>query len=82
VLIKTVTQAIPTYAMSMFKVSQELCNPIHAMITGFWWGHKQEERKCIGLVGQTCVSKKRMGAWVLGIWKPLTMHYWQNSAGD
>jgi len=45
VLIKAAAQTILTYAMSIFKFLQELCNNIHATISKFWWGHKQEERK-------------------------------------
>jgi len=47
-LIKIVAQAIPTYAMSIFKFSQGLCNNIHATISKFWWGHKQEGARFIG----------------------------------
>ena len=45
VLIKVIAQAIPTYAMSVFKFIKDLCNSIQSAITRFWWGHKQEERK-------------------------------------
>jgi len=45
VLIKAVAQAIPTYSISVFKFSQELCQSIQAAITKFWWAYKQEERK-------------------------------------
>ena len=46
VLIKTIAQAILTYAMSVFKFPHELCKNIHATITpGFDGGHKQDEWK-------------------------------------
>ena len=37
-LIKTVAQAVPTFAMSVFKISLELCEEIQKKVTKFWWG--------------------------------------------
>jgi len=45
VLIKVVTQAIPTYIMGLFKLPKELYHTNQSSIIRFWWGHKQEERK-------------------------------------
>jgi len=47
VLIKVVAQAIPSYAMSIFSFTKDLCNTIQATINRFWWGHKQEDRSKI-----------------------------------
>lgn len=38
VMIKSVITSIPTYAMSVFKLSITLCAEINAMIARFWWG--------------------------------------------
>lgn len=44
-LIKAVAHAIPTYAMSLFKFSKELCHTIRTSINRLWWGHKEGEQK-------------------------------------
>ena len=44
VLIKAIAQAIPTYAMSVFKISQGLCDDIQKVIAKFWWGSKNDRK--------------------------------------
>ena len=45
ILIKTVAQATPTYTMSCFKSPDSLCRELNAMMSSFWWGQKDKERK-------------------------------------
>lgn len=44
VLLKSVTMAMPTYAMSCFKLPARLCREINAKMANFWGG--EEEGKC------------------------------------
>ena len=45
ILLKAVIQAIPTFAMSCFKLPATLCNDIEALIRKFWWGQRGNQRK-------------------------------------
>lgn len=45
-LIKAVAQAVPAYAVSVFKVPLGVCDDIQKAIANFWWGSKKEKR-CI-----------------------------------
>ena len=45
ILIKAAAQAIPTYAMSVFKLPIGLCDDMEKMIRNFWWGQRGTERK-------------------------------------
>lgn len=44
VLTKALKQAIPAYAMSIFKIRQGLCSEIEKAIARFWWGSLDTHR--------------------------------------
>ncbi|XP_058783870.1 uncharacterized protein LOC131658613 [Vicia villosa] len=45
VLIKAVAQAIPTFIMSCYKLPDCVCDEIESILSRFWWGSKEGERK-------------------------------------
>ena len=45
VLIKTVSQAIPTYSMSLFKLPKTLCDNINSSLAKYWWSQNKDEKK-------------------------------------
>ena len=45
ILIKVLAQATLTYTMSCFKLLDLLCKELDAMMSSFWWGQKDKERK-------------------------------------
>lgn len=45
VLIKAISQDIPSYIMSFFKLPKEVCKDIEGLMARFWWGAKNGERK-------------------------------------
>ncbi|KAH9800659.1 hypothetical protein KPL71_000753 [Citrus sinensis] len=45
ILIKAVAQAVPAYAISVFKLPKGLCEDIQKAIAKFWWGSKKDRHK-------------------------------------
>ncbi|KAH9769811.1 reverse transcriptase domain-containing protein [Citrus sinensis] len=44
ILIKAVAQAVPAYAMSVFKLPLGLCEEMQKAIARFWWGNNEDHR--------------------------------------
>ncbi|KAH9768956.1 reverse transcriptase domain-containing protein [Citrus sinensis] len=44
VLIKAAVQAIPAFAMSVFKIPLGICEDIQRIVANFWWGSNRERR--------------------------------------
>ena len=62
VLIKTVAQAIPTYLMSIFKISRAVCDGMNSVLAKYWQGQTQNERKIHWINwGKLCTPKNRGG---------------------
>lgn len=45
ILIKTVIQAVPTYAMACFDLTKALCESISQLVCKFWWANQEDEDK-------------------------------------
>ena len=62
VLIKTMAQAIPTYSMSMFKISKKIYDDINSMLAKYWWGQTRNEKKIHWIKWEKlCKSKEKEG---------------------
>ena len=62
VLIKSVAQAIPSYAMSCFRLPTRLCSEIEVLIRKFWWGENGDKGKMHWIKwGDMCQSKTKGG---------------------
>jgi hypothetical protein len=61
VLIKAVTQAIPTYSMPCFKLPRGLCDQINSLIRSFWWGSKKGKRKTCWVSWERMTMPKYLG---------------------
>ncbi|PKA51938.1 putative mitochondrial protein [Apostasia shenzhenica] len=44
IMIKAIAQAIPTYAMSIFKLPTTLCKEIENIISRFWWRYSSKSK--------------------------------------
>uniref|UniRef100_A0A803PFI6 Reverse transcriptase zinc-binding domain-containing protein n=1 Tax=Cannabis sativa TaxID=3483 RepID=A0A803PFI6_CANSA len=56
VLIKSVLQSLPSYAMNVFLLTEEICKDIERMMSKFWWRSKSTETS-----GIYWISWKRLG---------------------
>ena len=62
ILIKIVTQAIPTYIMGIFKIPKTLCDTINSILAKYWWGQTKNEKKIHWINWkELCTPKKKGG---------------------
>lgn len=61
VLIKSVAQAIPSYAMSCFDITKGLCDEMSSMMCRFWWAQQEKENKLHWVAWPTMASRKEKG---------------------
>ena len=61
ILIKAVAQATPTYTMSCFKIPDTLCKELNSMMSNFWWGQKNRERKVAWVSWEKLCTPKEDG---------------------
>ena len=55
-------QAIPTYSMSMFKISKKIYDDINSMLAKYWWGQTRNEKKIHWIKWEKlCKSKEKEG---------------------
>jgi len=40
--VKVVAQAIPAYAMSVFRLPREFCHDVHSTVYRYWWVPKRD----------------------------------------
>jgi len=45
ILIKSIAQAVPTYAIMLFKIPKTICNRMTNATSHFWWGHDEDKRR-------------------------------------
>jgi hypothetical protein len=62
VLIKSVIQAVPAYAMSCFQLSKKMCKQLSSISANFWWADTEDQKK-VHWIGwpKMCRSKGRGG---------------------
>ena len=60
-LLKEVAQAIPTYAMSVFKFPKKICKGITDAMSQYWWGDEDDRRKTHWLAWPKTLAHKTQG---------------------
>jgi hypothetical protein len=61
VLIKAITQAIPAYVMSIFKLPMSVCDDLTKLIRNYWWGSERGKRKTHWISWAQIVRTKAQG---------------------
>jgi len=62
ILIKSIAQAVPVYAMMVFKTPNKICIGISDAISQFWWGDEDDHRRIHWKAWwKLCIPKKRGG---------------------
>lgn len=59
ILLKTVAQSIPNYAMRVFLLLLDLCAELERMMNSFWWGNSRSDRSGIHWISWDQMCKKK-----------------------
>lgn len=81
VLLKSIVQAIPTFAISYFKLTLDLCRDIENMICKFGGDKGEIGGKLTGKVENHCVNQRLKADWALESWQNLVKLCLQNRFG-
>ena len=60
-LIKSVAQALPSYAMGVFKMSSGFCEQYERLIRDFWWRDEKGHRKVHRMVWENMIKPNGKG---------------------
>ena len=61
-LIKTISQAILIYSMSLFKIPKAIKDSINTTLAKYWWGQTNDEKKIYWINWKKlCTQKKKWG---------------------
>ena len=82
VLLKAITMALPTYAMSCFKLPGKLCKDISAMMARYWWGEDKGKKKMHWCSWSKLTKDKGRGEWDSGTCKILIRLSMASNSGD
>lgn len=54
------TMAMPTYAMSCFKISKKLCKNLSVLMANFWWdGGNGQEQNALAIIEEIISNEKQ-----------------------
>lgn len=59
--VKSIVQALPTFAMGVFKFSVGFCDKYERLIREFWWGEDEGQRKVHWMAWDRMIKPKRAG---------------------
>lgn len=60
-MLQSVLSAMPSYAMSCFKLPQSLCKRIQSALTRFWWDSSPDKRKICWVSWKKIAKPKQYG---------------------
>lgn len=67
ILLKTVAQTLPNYAMNVFLLPLDLCQQLERLMCKFWWKtNSKKDRKFTGRAGRKCVTGNQTEEWDSG----------------
>ena len=62
-LIKAVGEAVPINSLACFKLPESLLEDLHRMMTRFWWGQRDRERKMAWISWEKCAVEREKVGW-------------------